>query len=471
MSTTGFKGTARQQLTTVPHSEKGSEVNVVKRVQMSTSSAKGRQLHAEERLKVAMAERAMELQKLRHAIDETRRKRLDALATEKRMLKDIQEDEDELKRAQVEIALLKRQAAGVKNEVAATELEFDTEKQTFRLERQRLLTERYSVFHNNIALRRQQHVKSSKWKRISLEQNIVSFEQKKLLLDRIVEETNVKNLSEFIRKYNEQERTKAEVFARIEEQTATNAALNESIAQLTEDMARHTGAGEVDSTNNSEKPSAELQKVIDANEVHIKKWIKDAEIYAEAVKYLRDPIQDVYKEFYPNDRSEEVFDSTATREACMMRKIGAIEERIMQFIMAKILEETEASATPNNSDTLRRLRQYQGRQEQRDITIPSKACSVEPPSTLARGNIQRSKDTEDEEVDIDSAVKDVAVIHSEVFRRKFIAASPVITSPAILQQMPQGPPSSARQHVRTPQQCLTSKHKKATLKLSDFTCH
>ncbi|EEY66493.1 uncharacterized protein PITG_17111 [Phytophthora infestans T30-4] len=240
MSTTGFKGTARQQLTTVPHSEKGSEVNVVKRVQMSTSSAKGRQLHAEERLKVAMAERAMELQKLRHAIDETRRKRLDALATEKRMLKDIQEDEDELKRAQVEIALLKRQAAGVKNEVAATELEFDTEKQTFRLERQRLLTEvegivkadkqgaqnqpapRYSVFHNNIALRRQQHVKSSKWKRISLEQNIVSFEQKKLLLDRIVEETNVKNLSEFIRKYNEQERTKAEVFARIEEQTATS---------------------------------------------------------------------------------------------------------------------------------------------------------------------------------------------------------------------------------------------------------
>ncbi|KUF64395.1 hypothetical protein AM587_10000921 [Phytophthora nicotianae] len=441
MSTTGTKGAAKpQQLTTDPQ---GSETNTVKRVH--TNTAKGRQLHTEERLKVAMAERAMELQKLRHAIDETRRKRLDALATEKQMLKDIQEDEEELKRAQEEIAQLKRQAVDVKNEIAATELEFDTEKQTFRLERQRLLAEvegivkadkqgtqsqpapvshKYSMFHNNIAQRRKQNLKASKWKSVSMEQNIVSFEQKKMLLDRIVEETNVKNLSEFIHKYNEQERTKAEIFARIEEQTATNAALNESIAQLTEDIARLTGAAEVDSIDDTAKPSAELQKVLDANDVHIKRWIKDADIYAEAVKCLRDPVHDVHKEFFPNDRTDEAFDGTATSESCTMRRIGAIEERIMQFIMAKILEETEASSTPNNSDTLRRLHQYQGRREQRDTATAVKVCSVEPPSTLKRGNnTQRAKDAEDEEQDVDNQAKDVAVIHPEVFRQKFIASS------------------------------------------------
>jgi P2-related tail formation protein len=64
--------------------------------------------------------------------------------------------------------------------------------------------------------------RSSKWKKISLEQKIVSFEQKKRLLDRIVEETNVKTLSEFIHKYNDQERVKAEVFARIEAQTSAS---------------------------------------------------------------------------------------------------------------------------------------------------------------------------------------------------------------------------------------------------------
>lgn len=64
--------------------------------------------------------------------------------------------------------------------------------------------------------------RTSKWKKVTLEQNIVSFEQKKRLLDRIVEETNVKNLSEFIQKYNDQEHTKAKAFARIEVQTATS---------------------------------------------------------------------------------------------------------------------------------------------------------------------------------------------------------------------------------------------------------
>ncbi|GMF11131.1 unnamed protein product [Phytophthora lilii] len=133
------KGAAKPQLPGIPQSEKEQEV-CVKRAP-TNAAASGRLLQTEERLKVAVAERTVELQKLRQAIDETRRKRLHALATEKEMMKDIQEAEDDMKLAQAEIAQLKRQATEVKNEIAATELEFDTEKQAFRLERQRLLME------------------------------------------------------------------------------------------------------------------------------------------------------------------------------------------------------------------------------------------------------------------------------------------------------------------------------------------
>ncbi|KAG7379100.1 hypothetical protein PHYPSEUDO_009074 [Phytophthora pseudosyringae] len=450
MPTAGGKRAAKQQqLPTITQSEKEPEVSAVKRVP-SSSAAAGRLLQTEERLKVAVAERTVELQKLRNAIDETRRKRLDALATEKQMQKGILEDEEDTKQAQDEIAQLKRLAADMKNEISATELEFDTENQAFRLEKQRLLLEveeivkadkqgaqdqpapmshKYSMFHNNIGHRRKQNVRTSKWKKVSLEQKIVSFEQKKRLLDRIVEETNVKNLSEFIHKYNDQEFTKAEAFARIEAQTATNATLNESIVQLTDDIARLSGAGEGGSIDDAEKPSAELQKVLDTDDVHIKRWMKDADIFAEAVKCLRDPIHDIYEEFFPNDCSEEVFDSTVTRESGMMRRIGAVEERIMQFIMAKILEETEASATPNNSDTLRRLRQYQGRREQRDSAAPtlSKLCGVEPPSTIkSEASAHRTrgdKPVPEDDDDNDVPTEDVTVKHSDVFRRKFIASS------------------------------------------------
>lgn len=90
-------------------------------------------------------------------------------------------------------------------------------------------------------------VRSCKWKKENLEQKIVSFEQKKRVLDRIVEETNVKNLSEFIQKYNEQERTKADVFARIEAQTAAStflvffACVGDTIAkQPTDSFFLHT---------------------------------------------------------------------------------------------------------------------------------------------------------------------------------------------------------------------------------------
>lgn len=51
---------------------------------------------------------------------------------------------------------------------------------------------------------------------MSLEQKVVSFEQKKLLLDKLVEDTGIANLGEFIERYNEQERVKADILARIE---------------------------------------------------------------------------------------------------------------------------------------------------------------------------------------------------------------------------------------------------------------
>lgn len=441
----GKSAVAKQQLPLISQSDKDLEGYMGRQDQeVIDEVAKIKKLRTEERLKVAVAERALELQTLKCAIDETRRKRLDALATETQMLKDIQIEEEDIKRAQEEMAQLKQQAADVKSEVAASARDFDSEKQTFRLERHRLLTEleavqraekqgasaqhvsesdRYSIFENNIASRRKQHLRLSKWKRANLEQKIVSFEQKKLLLDRIVNEMNVKNLSEFLSLYNDQERTKAEMFARIEAQTSTKAALNESIAQFIEDIARFTGAGDGNHTGNTEKSSVEVQKVIDANDVQIKRWTKDADTFAEAVKCLRDPVQDVYNEFFPDDHTEADFDSTVKRESCLMRQIGIIEERIMQLIMAKILEETEGAVPPNISDTLHRLRQYQGKREDGDQAAlkMSNICCVEPPSTLRRkSNAPRSKEgkivVEDED---EIHATDVAVVHSDTLRQKF----------------------------------------------------
>ncbi|RLN60881.1 hypothetical protein BBJ28_00019225 [Nothophytophthora sp. Chile5] len=116
-----------------------------------------------------------------------------------------------------------------------------------------------------------------------------------------------------------------------------------------------------------------------------------------------------------------------------MRQIGAIEERIMQFIMAKILEETDSAPTPNSSETLRRLRRYQGRREQHVPTSPTQS-SIEPPSALTSDGmhfLQRGKDDndddddDDDDDDIDDPTKEVAVVHSDVFRRKFSGLSTV----------------------------------------------
>ncbi len=56
----------------------------------------------------------------------------------------------------------------------------------------------------------------SRAKRLSLEQKVVSFEQKKILMDRLVHESETSSLAEFIQIYNRQEKEKAELVARIE---------------------------------------------------------------------------------------------------------------------------------------------------------------------------------------------------------------------------------------------------------------
>jgi DUF1009 family protein len=69
-----------------------------------------------------------------------------------------------------------------------------------------------------------------------------------------------------------------------------------------------------------------------------------------------------------------------------LRRLGEIEERTMQLILKKILLETETHST---SETLMRLRQYQGRQHEVPITTavpptrptsPRQQLRVDPPS-------------------------------------------------------------------------------------------
>lgn len=62
----------------------------------------------------------------------------------------------------------------------------------------------------------------SKAKKMSMEQKVVSFEQKKLLLNKLAEDTGIQNLSDFIERYNEQERVKADILARIEAKSNTS---------------------------------------------------------------------------------------------------------------------------------------------------------------------------------------------------------------------------------------------------------
>jgi hypothetical protein len=60
-------------------------------------------------------------------------------------------------------------------------------------------------------------------KKLSLEQKVVSFEQKKVLMDRLVNESGTRTLDEFIRVYNQQEAEKAQIMARIEAKSLASA--------------------------------------------------------------------------------------------------------------------------------------------------------------------------------------------------------------------------------------------------------
>ncbi|RLN60880.1 hypothetical protein BBJ28_00019226 [Nothophytophthora sp. Chile5] len=176
-------------------------------------AASDRLMEKEERLKAAISERTVVQQKLRHAIDETRRERLEALTSEQRILAETCEAENDVSLAREETEKLKQQMAALKSEIVQMEQAFDVEKQTFRAERQQLLMEMEEIGKLE---------KAGPAGQSALSSQLVSFEQKKRLLDRIVGETNVENMSEFIQKYNTQERIKTETFARIEAQTASS---------------------------------------------------------------------------------------------------------------------------------------------------------------------------------------------------------------------------------------------------------
>lgn len=70
-----------------------------------------------------------------------------------------------------------------------------------------------------------------------MEQKVVSFEQKKMLLERILNVSGVQDLDDFIRLYNTQEQEKAEILARIETQS--------SLSELFSSTVRVSGALDV----------------------------------------------------------------------------------------------------------------------------------------------------------------------------------------------------------------------------------
>lgn len=62
-----------------------------------------------------------------------------------------------------------------------------------------------------------------------MEQKVVSFEQKKMLLERILNVSGVQDLDDFIRLYNTQEQEKAEILARIETQSSLSELFNSTV--------------------------------------------------------------------------------------------------------------------------------------------------------------------------------------------------------------------------------------------------
>lgn len=104
-------------------------------------AASHREIQVEERLRVAVSERAVELQKLRQAIDSARRDRLDALANEQRIVNDTHLLEEAIRQSQQEVDALKTKATATKAEIARVQQEFEIDQHTFRVENQRLALE------------------------------------------------------------------------------------------------------------------------------------------------------------------------------------------------------------------------------------------------------------------------------------------------------------------------------------------
>jgi hypothetical protein len=109
-----------------------------------------------------------------------------------------------------------------------------------------------------------------------------------------------------------------------------------------------------------------------------------------------------------------------------LRRLGEIEERTMQLILKKILLETETHST---SETLMRLRQYQGRQHEVPITTsvpptrptsPRQQLRVDPPSV--QKNTLSVLGGNDEEEDFEDPMG-VAVVHSDAYRHKIAAVT------------------------------------------------
>lgn len=105
------------------------------------SATTQRLAQVEERCKVAVSERHVELQKLRHQVDQTRRQRLEDLQHEKRISDETRATEDEIQQTQKDVEGLKEKAALLKQEIAQLQSAFDVEKQAFRIEKQRLTLE------------------------------------------------------------------------------------------------------------------------------------------------------------------------------------------------------------------------------------------------------------------------------------------------------------------------------------------
>ncbi|DBA03542.1 TPA: hypothetical protein N0F65_011443 [Lagenidium giganteum] len=384
-----------------------------------------------DRLKVAASERAAELQRMKRAIDGMRLRRAEGLHKEKLLVEDMQAAKDEIQRMKEEVLALKQKEADLKDEVAQCENEFDIEKNEFRLEQQGLLSELERIIrpekgNERISTSaktgltplpsRRKRVQLLKENRLSLEQKAISFEQKKQLLDKLVEKTRIQNLGEFIRIYNEQERVKSEILSRIEAKSFINSSLSEAIAQLEEDITKLSGAGDIQTIAHAEQP-LELKKRIDADQAQITQWTQESQTFAEKLRSLRKPIRELYNELFPQSRDDEIWETTIN-ELSMLRRIGAIEERTMQRVLMRILREVE---TGQHSETLKRLLAYRGLQRRTQIRQEEedkrrRGLALVPTPSVA----ETHHESEDDE--------DVVAVRSEECRQQRIMAASSLTA-------------------------------------------